>query len=375
MDNLPFFDLKAQTALIRGEIEQALGEVLAGGNFILGPQVDAFEQEFAAALGLGNVIGVASGTDALQIALLALGVGPGDEVISVAHTAVADVAAIEMTGARPVLVDIDPYCYTLDPRRLENAITGQTRAVIPVHLYGCPADLEPILEIARRRRLWVIEDCAQSHGAKYGGKATGAWGHAAAFSFYPTKNLGAFGDAGAVVTGDADLAQRMRLIRQYGWQERFISQHKGMNSRLDEIQAAVLRIKLRHLETWNGRRREIARLYTHLLAGSCLQLPSQPENAVHVFHQYVVRHPERDRLRAHLKAQGIETGIHYPLPIHLQPAYAHLGCLPGDLPESERAALQVLSLPVYPELSDEDIRRVCDAILQFCAGREQRLTG
>lgn len=365
MDGIPIVDLRAQYHSIRAEVDEAIARVLERGNFVLGEETAAFEREFAGYIGAAHAVGVASGTSALQLALLACGIGNGDEVIAPSHTAVATVAAIETTGARPVLVDIDLPRFTLDPQRVAPAITPRTRAVVPVHLYGCPADLAPILQLAQQHNLFVIEDCAQAHGALYRDKKAGNWGHIAAFSFYPTKNLGADGDGGAVVTNDPALAERVRLLRQYGWRERFISVVKGINSRLDEIQAAILRVKLRRLDQWNARRRELAGLYNQLLSDTGLVLPLQPKDAAHVFHQYVIRHPQRERLRAFLKENGIQTLVHYPVPVHLQPAYHDLGYSPGSLPSSELAAAQVLSLPVHPELDDEAVKRVSRVIHAF----------
>lgn len=362
---IPVFDLKRQYASIRDEVGVALSRVFEKGYFILGEEVEAFEQEFAKYCEVGYAVGVGSGTEALHLALLACGVGAGDEVITVSHTAVATVAAIELTGARPVFVDIDPIRYTLDPARLETAITPHTRAIIPVHLYGCPADLMPILHIAQQYGLFVVEDCAQAHGAVYRGKRVGAWGHIAAFSFYPTKNLGAYGDGGAVITNDPGLAEKVRLLREYGWQQRYISSLKGLNSRLDELQAAVLRVKLCHLDTWNQRRRRLARLYTERLEGSSVVLPAEPEGCTHVYHLYVVRHPRRDALQVALRERGIGTAVHYPLPVHLQPAYHDLGYTAGSLPMTETVAHEVLSLPLYPELQEGEVVEVCEAIMAF----------
>ncbi|MFZ6026538.1 MAG: DegT/DnrJ/EryC1/StrS family aminotransferase [Chloroflexota bacterium] len=372
---LPFLDLQQQTQQLRGEIEAAIAGVLDRGMFILGDEVRAFENEFAAACGVGHAAGVASGTDALQLALRALGVGPGDEVITVSHTAVATVAAIELVGARPVFVDIDRQRYTLAPEGLPAAYTPHTRAIIPVHLYGCPADLDPILHFARRHALWIVEDCAQAHGAQYHGRPIGSWGHAAAFSFYPTKNLGALGDGGAVVTNDPALADRIRLLRRHGWQPRYISQEKGMNSCLDELQAAILRVKLRHLSQWNAQRRRLARRYTHYLCDDNLNLPVEPDGCRHVYHQYVIRHDRRDALRDFLEAQGIGTLVHYPVPVHLQPAYRSLGYREGSLPVSEAAARQVLSLPIYPGLHAANVQRVCRAIVAFAGTAQKRRQG
>lgn len=366
---IPVFDLQRQYAMLKPELDAVIASVLARGRFILGEEVAAFEQEFAAYCGVAHAVGVGSGTEALQLALAAAGMGPGDEVITVAHTAVATVAAIELAGARPVLVDIDPGCYTMDPAQVEAVLTSRTRAIIPVHLYGGPADLEPILTLARRHGLLVVEDCAQAHGACYRGRRVGGWGDMAAFSFYPTKNLGAYGDGGAIVTNDARLAERARLLRQYGWQERYISSLKGLNSRLDELQAAILRVKLRHLDEWNSARRALASRYTERLAGSGLGLPVAPPDTEPVYHLYVVRHPHRDALQAYLQSQGIGTLVHYPVPVHLQPAYADLGYGPGNLPATEAAAREVLSLPLYPELGLGELDTVCDAVYDFLQKR------
>ncbi len=369
MNDVPFIDLRAQYRSIRREIDRAVGRVLESGMFILGEEVAAFEGEFAAYCGAARAVGVNSGTAALQLALLACGVGRGDEVITASFTSVATVAAVELTGARPVLVDIDPRRYSLDPEKVAAAVTSRTRAIVPVHLYGFPADLAPLQEIARRVHLFLVEDCAQAHGAVYRGRKVGSWGEAAAFSFYPTKNLGAYGDGGAVVTQDPDLAKRVRLLRQYGWEERQVSQVKGLNSRLDDLQAAVLRVKLRHLDEWNARRRELAARYTSALAGCGLDLPVEAQDALPVYHLYVVRHPRRDGLQAHLRERGIHTLVHYPVPVHLQPAYADLGYREGDLPCSAKAARQVLSLPLYPEMKNSTLDAVCRAVREYCQYR------
>lgn len=363
---IPAFDLQRQHQSIRNELEAAFRKVMQSSRFVLDEEVEAFEREFADYLGAEHAVAVGSGTEALRIALLACGVRPDDEVITVSHTAVATVAAIELTGARFVPVDIDPARHTLDPARLHDAITSRTRAIIPVHLYGCPADLTPILETARSHGLFVVEDCAQACGARYRGRRVGTWGHAGAFSFYPTKNLGACGDGGAVVTGDPALADSLRMLRQYGWRQRHVSIVKGYNTRLDELQAALLRIKLHHLESWNARRRHLARNYTDALTLSELTLPSEPEDCEHVYHLYVVRHPKRDALRDFLSARGIATMVHYPLPVHLQPAYRDLGVTAGSLPATEASACEVLSLPFFPELRDDEAASVCEAILDFC---------
>lgn len=362
---VPFFDLKAQYHAIRDELDIAIARVLERGTFILGEEVTGFEQEFAAYCGVSHAVGVGSGTDALQLALRACGIGPGDEVITASFTSVATVAAIELTGARPVLVDIDPRHYTLDPEKLAAAVTPNTRAVIPVHLYGSPAELEPILAVAQQHNLRVVEDCAQAHGAVFQGKKVGGWGQISAFSFYPTKNLGAYGDGGAVVTNDPELAEQVRLLRQYGWKDRQVSKVKGLNSRLDELQAAILRIKLKHLDEWNRRRRELGLRYQDLLRDTSLTLPVHLKDSLPVDHLYVVRSPERDNLRIFLSERGIQTLVHYPVPVHLQPAYADLGYERGSLPCSEAAAHEVLSLPLYPEMSDDMVDEVGRRVLEF----------
>lgn len=354
----------------REGIDAAIRRVLDSGWYILGREVAEFEREFAEFLGAAHAIGVANGTDAIELALRALGIGAGDTVLTVSHTAVATVAAIERTGAEPLLVDIAPDTFTLDPARLEAAILASAKrrlkAVVVVHLYGHPADLPAILAIAKAHGLRVIEDCAQAHGAMLDGRHAGTWGDLAAFSFYPTKNLSALGDGGAVVTSDPALAARVAELRQYGWRERYISAVPGVNSRLDELQAAILRVKLRALAAENARRRELARLYSTGLAATPLRLPRVRENAEHVFHQYVVRTDRRDALLQHLQACGIPAGIHYPQPVHLQPAYAGRTALgSGGLPETERACREILSLPIHPQLSDEAVARVVEEIARF----------
>ncbi|HOG45616.1 MAG TPA: DegT/DnrJ/EryC1/StrS family aminotransferase [Anaerolineae bacterium] len=362
---IPWANPQAAYVAYQVEIDAALRRVLQSGCYILGPEVEAFEAEFAAYCGAAAAAGVGSGTEALHLALAALGIGPGDEVVTVAHTAVATVSAIEMCGARPVLVDVDPASYTLDPQALRAGITPRTRAVIPVHLYGQAADLDPILDVARRQGIAVVEDCAQAHGATYRGRRVGTWGDVGCFSFYPTKNLGAFGDGGAVVSCDAALAERVRLLRQYGWRERYTSSIAGWNSRLDELQAALLRVRLAHLEEDNARRRRLAGLYGGRLAGGPVALPAEMPYGEHVYHLYVVRSAWRDELQRFLAARGVQTGIHYPVPVHLQPAYSRLGCGPGALPVTERLAAEILSLPMFPELSADDAGRVAAAVCEF----------
>jgi dTDP-4-amino-4,6-dideoxygalactose transaminase len=366
----------ASYAARRAEIDEAVAGVLASGWYLTGAQAANFETEFAAYVGVRHALGVANGTDALQIALRACGVGAGDEVATVSHTASATVAAIELTGATPVLVDIDPVSYTMDPSRLEDVIRTSRRqaqprlkAVVPVHLYGQPADMTAIMDLARSMALRVVEDCAQAHGAALNGRNVGTWGDIAAFSFYPTKNLAALGDAGAVATDDPDLADRARLIHQYGWRQRFVSDMPGVNSRLDEVQAAVLRVKLRYLEEENRQRERIASRYDGLLREANVELPRLRPSARHAFHQYVVRSRRRDDLRVALNDAGIGTAIHYPVPAHLQPAYRHLAGAGGPLTASEEAAREVLSLPMFPQLSDEEITRVGESVLACAQAR------
>ena len=362
---IPQANPRAQYLSHQAEIDQAIVRVLEKGRYILGEEAAAFEHEFADYLGVRFGVGVGSGTEALHLALRACGVKPGDEVITVAHTAVATVAAIELCGATPVLMDIDPRSFTLDPTKLEAAITPATRAVIPVHLYGQSADLGPILSIARKRRVRVIEDCAQSHGAMYDGRRTGAWGDMACFSFYPTKNLGAIGDGGFVATDDPQLAENARLLREYGWRERYVSDVAGWNTRLDELQAAILRVKLRALDADNARRRCLAAIYDEWLAACPVVLPMEMPYGQHVYHLYVVRAEQRDALHVFLKERGIGSLIHYPVPVHLQPAYrGRLGDV-GSLPETERAAREVLSLPMFPELTEAEVRQVAGAVREF----------
>jgi len=366
MPDIPFGDLKRQTAALRGELEAAVMRVLDSGWYILGQEVTALEAEFAAFCGARHAVGVANGTEAIQLALLALGVGPGDEVITVPNAGVPGVAAIVQAGARPVFVDVDEDSCNMDPAGLEAAITPRTRAVLPVHLYGRTAALAPLLEIAGRHGVAVVEDCAQSHGARYAGRVTGTLGRVGCFSFYPTKNLGACGDGGAVITDDDDLAQRLRRLRVYGWSRKYYSETPGgTNSRLDELQAALLRVKLRYLEEWNGARRQRAAWYGEFLPGR----PAGPlPGEDHVYHLYVVRSPRRDALQSYLRARGIGTDVHYPLPAHLQPVYRPLGYAEGAFPVSERLAREVLSLPMYPELTCAEVEAVAAAVRSFEEG-------
>ncbi len=366
---LPFADPGAGYRALQAEIDPAVARALASGWYILGAEGEAFEAEFAQWLGLPRAVGCANGTDALMLILRGMGIGPGCTVATVSHTAVATVAAIEMAGATPLLLDIDPDTYTMDADELAAVLEAPPpglppiRAAIPVHIYGQASDLGPMLAACRAADVRLIEDCAQAHGAAWQGHRVGTLGDAAAFSLYPTKNLGALGDGGILATRDAELADRIGAIRQYGWKRRYISDLQGVNSRLDEVQAAILRVKLKHLDAQNARRREIAAAYDAALAGSELVPPARRADCEHVFHLYVLRHPERDAIMAALKAKGISTGIHYPVPVHEQPAYAGRVALgPADCDETSRAAREVFSLPMYPELTDEQVERVCTAL-------------
>lgn len=367
---IPFADPGAGYRALQPEIDAAALRALGSGWYILGREGEAFEQEFGAWLGAGQrAIGCANGTDALMLILRGMGIGPGSTVVTVSHTAVATVAAVEMAGAVPLLLDIEPDSFTMDPAELEAVLATPPhglppiRAVIPVHLYGQAAELGRIAAACRAAGVALIEDCAQCHGARLDGRMLGTIGDAAAFSLYPTKNLGALGDGGVLATADAALAERIAAIRQYGWRQRYVSDLVGVNSRLDEVQAAILRVKLRHLHAQNARRREIAAAYDAALAGTGLAPPVRRAGAEHVFHLYVLRHPDRDAIMARLKASGIGAGIHYPVPVHAQPAYAgRIALGPAGCAETERAARQVFSLPMYPELGDAQVERVCAAL-------------
>ncbi len=360
---------KAAYQARRQEIDQAMAGVLEGGSYILGQNVEAFEGEFAAFAGVGEGVGVGSGTDALSVALRAHGVGAGDEVITVSHTAVATVAAIEAAGAAPVLVDVEPDFMTMDAGALEGALGPKVKVILPVHLYGQPADMDPILEAAAACGAAVIEDCAQAHGARYRGRAVGSLGATGCFSFYPTKNLGALGDGGMVVTDDAALAGRARGLRQFGWQRPQWSEAVGVCSRLDELQAAVLRVKLRYLGEDNATRRTLAGRYGEALADTGLGLPVARGDCDHAWHLYVVRCPDRDALAGHLNDHGIAAGIHYPAPVHRQPAYQGRLRVSGELAVTEALAASVLSLPIYPELGSGEQDQVIDAIRGFFGGK------
>lgn len=360
--NVPLVDLKAQYAAIKPEIDAAIARVIEGANFILGKEVADFERAFAQYIGAKGAVGVGSGTAALQLSLLAAGVKSGDEVITTAHTFIATAEAISSTGARPVFVDIDPRTYNIDPERVEEAITPQTRAILPVHLYGQPADMDALEAIARRRGLWLIEDAAQAHGAEWNGRRCGSMGHLACFSFYPGKNLGAYGDAGAVTGNDESLLDKVRRSRDHGRMTKYEHEEVAFAERLDGLHAAILGAKLPHLEEWTEQRRAHAARYNELLAGAELVTPFEAPAARHVYHLYVIRAPNRDAVLDHLRSKGIAAGIHYPVPLHRQPAYAKLGYGELRLPVTEKVASEIVSLPMYPELSDEQIAYVARAV-------------
>ena len=357
----------AQFLSYQDEIEAAVLKVLRSNRFILGEEVEALEGEFANYIGICSAIGVANGTDALEIAIRALDIGQGDEVITVSHTAVATVAAIEAAGATPVLVDVDPVFYTLNPLQLKEVLTTKTKAVIAVHLYGQSADLDAISQFCNENKLFLIEDVSQAHGARWRGKRLGSIGDIGCFSCYPTKNLGAIGDAGLITTNDLKLGNKIRMLREYGWKQRYISDIVGRNSRLDELQAAILRVKLRHLDADNQKRRLIAAEYSKLLGGTKFQLPSSRQNAEEVFHLYVVRSHGRQYLMEYLEKNGIQAGIHYPVPIHIQPAYKTHIRTAVNMHVTEGLAKEVLSLPMYPELLLADVTRIIDVINEYHA--------
>lgn len=369
--NIPGFSLARQNAALRDQLLSAISDVIDSGRFILGENVQALEQEIAAFCEARFGIGVASGSDALYLALQACGVGPGDEVITTPFTFFATAGSIQKLGARPVFVDIDPETWNINPNLIKERITERTKAIIPVHLYGCPADMDPIIEVARRYNLKVIEDAAQALGARYKGRRIGALGDAGCISFFPTKNLGAFGDGGMVVTNDPEIADRVRLLRVHGARPKYHHQVLGSNSRLDELQAAILRVKLPHLETWINRRREIAAHYNRILrqiqstAAPGLSKTTEPEYAYHVYHQYTIQTPGREELRKYLQEHGISSTVYYPVPMHLQAVFAGLGYQPGDFPVAEVACNEVLSLPMFPELTDDEIELIGKAVVRF----------
>ncbi|MFH1314542.1 MAG: DegT/DnrJ/EryC1/StrS family aminotransferase [Candidatus Eisenbacteria bacterium] len=365
MDKIPLVDLKSQYRSIENEIRAAIEPVLADCNFILGRNVKEFEKEFAEFCGAKHALGVANGTEALTLALLACDVGDGDEVIVPANTFIATAEAVSSTRGQVVFAEIDPDTYNMDVSDLERRITPKTKAVIPVHLFGQTADMDPINELAAKHGLRVIEDAAQAHGAEYNGRRAGSLGEVACFSFYPGKNLGAYGDSGAVVTSDPEIARRIGMLRNHGRSEKHDHEMEGLNSRMDEIQGAVLRVKLRHLAEWNDTRRNRADLYNRLLSDADVVVPATKNHVRHVYHLYVIRTKKRDALRTHLIDSGISVGIHYPIPLHMTKAYRHLGYSEGDFPISEAHARQILSLPMCPETSDEQIERVCSEIITF----------
>src|SRR6267143_75785 len=362
---VPFVDLAAQYRTIAAEINEATSRVIQEADFVLGREVNLFEEEFAAFCEAKYAVGVDSGTSALELALRAYDIGPGDEVITAANSFIASALAISHAGATPVLTDVDPYTYTMDVASIESAITPRTKAILPVHLYGHPAHMDPIRKLADKHGLVVIEDACQAHGARYKGRRAGSLGHAAAFSFYPGKNLGAYGDGGAVVTSDAAVAKRLGMLRNYGQKEKYQHMFRGFNRRLDTLQAAVLRVKLRYLEKWNAARRWNAVLYHKFLEGCGVVLPGEAGGAESVWHLYVIRSERRDMLREHLISRGISAGIHYPIPIHLQPAYQDLGYKRGDFPVTESSAQQVLSLPMYAEITQSQVEFVAKTIGGF----------
>lgn len=361
MTMIPFANLKREYAEIREEITQAIYRVLESGQFISGEEVEKFEEEFSRYVGVKYGIGVNSGSDALFLALKALGIGNGDEVITVSHTFISTVDAIVRNGAKPVFVDIEPDTYCMDVTKIEEKITDKTRAILPVHLYGHPANMDPIMELAEKYNLYVIEDACQAHGAEYKDKKVGSIGDIGCFSFYPTKNLGAYGDGGIVVTNSKELAEKLRMLRNYGQPRKYYHDFIGVNSRLDEIQAAILRVKLKHLDEWNERRRNIARLYNEFLEDSEMVIPIEKEYAKHVYHLYVVRHKDRDIIQKWLQENGIQTQIHYPIPVHKQKAYLNLG-YNTYLPVTEKICNEILSLPMHPWLNEDEVSNVAEVI-------------
>ncbi len=365
MQPIPYLDLEAQYNGIRAEVLTALEEICKSGRFAQGPATSDFEAKFAVYCGIDHCVSLNSGTSALHIALRCLDIGPGDEVITVGMTFIGTAWAISYVGAKPVFVDIDPARRTMCPSKLQAAITPRTKAIIPVHLYGMPAEMDRIQSIADRHRLPVIEDAAQAHGASYRGNRVGQFGQIACFSFYPSKNLGAYGEGGALITNDASIAQRARSLRDHAQSQRYLHDEIGYNYRMDSFQAAVLAIKLKRLDAWNAARADAAAYYTELLKDSPYKLPTHFADSECVWHCYVIEAPERDRVREGLNDAGIETGVHYPVPVHLQKAYAHLGYKPGDLPVTEKLCHHCLSLPIYPELSKEKIFTVASILLDL----------
>jgi dTDP-4-amino-4,6-dideoxygalactose transaminase len=366
---VPFVDLKALHAPISADLSNAIDRVMRNTAFIQGAEVKAFEDAFAKYIGVRHCVAVNSGTAALHLALLGLGIGPGDEVITVSHTFIATSEAISAVGARPVFVDIDPVTYMMDPAKVEAAITSRTRAILPVHLYGYPANMDALLAIAKRHNLQVVEDACQAHGAKYKGRMAGSMSVAGCFSFYPGKNLGACGEGGAMVTNDDALMQKVRMLREHGSVQKYVHVLPGYNFRLEGLQGAVLAVKLPHLDSWNDRRRAVAKRYGQLLAGQGIELPTEESHAHHVYHLYVIQTDDREGLRDFLAQRGIETGLHYPIPLHQQEAYASLGYRTGDFPVTEKATQRILSLPMYPDMPMEAVDYVSEAIIQWVKSR------
>lgn len=372
---VPFMDLGSQNRPLHSELTACFERVVERSSFILGPEVERFERDFASYLKVGDCVAVNSGTAALQLVLQALAIGEGDEVITVPNTFIATAEAITAVGARPVFVDVTPTSYTMEPEHAEQAITGRTRAILPVHLYGQPADMDPLLEIARLHRLALVEDACQAHGAEYKGHKAGALGTAGCFSFYPSKNLGGCGEGGAIVTNDSELASRIRLLRNHGSVSKYEHSIAGYNFRMEALQAAFLAVKLKHLDQWNNRRRALAAQYTDSFRASEVMPPTEMAYARHVYHLYVIQADHRDALRHELMEKGIETGLHYPLPLHLQQAYQSLGYHRGDFPVCERLADRIMSLPMFPELSPRAVEHIVETIgasfvpVQTCSGQ------
>ncbi len=365
---VPFMDLSREYEEIGAQIEAVIRRVIQNGRFVLGRELQKFELAFADYLGASHCIGVASGTDALYLALEAAGIGPGDEVITVSHTFIATALAISRLGATPVFVDIDPVTYTMNVEEASRAVTKKTKAILPVHLYGQCVDMDPLLALAREHDLWVVEDACQAVSSTYKGRKAGTMGDFGCFSFYPSKNLGCYGDGGAIITNNVESAEKLKWIRNYGQRERYRHDFKGMNSRLDEIQAAILNVKLPYLDLWTIKRRALANRYAEALKNSPIQLPVENLYCEHVYHLYVIQALERDALQTHLSEKGIQTLIHYPVPVHLQPAFADLGYRPGSLPVTEDAAAKILSLPMYPQLTEAEIKIVSATLAEYaCA--------
>ncbi len=362
--NIKMGDFQREYTSLKAEIDDAVQRVLNSGWYILGKESEEFEKEFAEYIGTDYAIGVNSGTDALLISMMAMGIGIGDEVITVSHTATATAMAISLSGATPVFVDIDADTYVMDAMRVKEKITPKTRAIIPVHLYGNPVDMGPLIDIADKHGIYIIEDACQAHGADYNGKKVGTFGRLAAFSFYPTKNLGGYGDAGIILTNDVKVYEKAMMLRQYGWRERYNSEMTGINSRLDEIHAAILRVKLKHLDSWNQKRQAIARYYKECLKDTNVVLPKEQPHGTHVYHQFVIRHKDRDDLRKYLAGNGVHAQIHYPLPVHKQTAYIS-STMNSGLSVTENICKTILSLPVHPHLTQPEIESVINFIIQY----------